>query len=518
LKKLKLIGNILLLAFYMLLITSCKKGTTYFIFPDGDDNNPGNSEKFAWQTFKAANKHHFKPGDKILLKGGASFEGQLKIDGDDRSSKEYPILISSTDTIPAIIYAGDSSGLLIENIGNIIIKNLKIEGNGASSKNHGCGIAVVNTLNGNKKLHNIRIENIQASGFARQINVGPLGIQHPAGCGIFVGGFPEDGSKSGYHNVLINHCNTFENQYYGMLITGYWQDNPDKGNYANHNISIENCNFWSNFGDSTYIENHSGSGILLEDVDLGMIQHCKAWQNGQYCKSRAGGPCGIWTAVSNNVTIQYCESYDNRTSYHDGCGFDLDGGCTNNLLQYNYSHDNDGAGFLIYTYNGAPHADSSNVVRYNISENDSKNNPHHAPLRIGNSGSGMKHLEVYDNIFLNKGCAPELIRISGNDIQAKLNDNLFIADAKIPFIIKEKSNSSILFERNNFWSTKNQFNMEWDGLEIMDISRFNRLLNVEPGNFNSAKKLEGISLSNFEKYGSASHPKRLEAFSEKLDF
>ena len=45
--------------------------------------------------------------------------------------------------------------------------------------------------------------------------------------------------------------------------------------------------------------------------------------------------------------------------------------------------------------------------------------------------------------------------------------------------------------------------MEWDGLEIMDISRFNRLLNVEPGNFNSAKKLEGISLSNFEKYGSA---------------
>jgi hypothetical protein len=60
--------------------------------------------------------------------------------------------------------------------------------------------------------------------------------------------------------------------------------------------------------------------------------------------------------------------------------------------------------------------------------------------------------------------------------------------------------------------------MEWDGLEIMDISRFNRLLNVETGNFNSAEKLEGISLSNFEKYGSASHPKRLEAFSEKLDF
>ena len=55
---------------------------------------------------------------------------------------------------------------------------------------------------------------------------------------------------------------------------------------------------------------------------------------------------GIWTYNSNDVLIQYNESYDNKAGHIDGDGFDLDGGTTNSILQYNYSHDNDGAGIL----------------------------------------------------------------------------------------------------------------------------------------------------------------------------
>jgi len=38
-------------------------------------------------------------------------------------------------------------------------------------------------------------------------------------------------------------------------------------------------------------------------------------------------------------------------------------------MQYNYSHDNDGAGYGIYEYVGAPPW-SNNIVRFNISQND----------------------------------------------------------------------------------------------------------------------------------------------------
>lgn len=37
---------------------------------------------------------------------------------------------------------------------------------------------------------------------------------------------------------------------------------------------------------------------------------------------------------------------------HSG-GFDLDRGVTNSVMQYNCSYDNDGAGYLIYQYEGA---------------------------------------------------------------------------------------------------------------------------------------------------------------------
>lgn len=79
---------------------------------------------------------------------------------------------------------------------------------------------------------------------------------------------------------------------------------------------------------------------------------------------------GIWAWDSNNILLQFNESYANRTIGVDGDGFDFDGGVTNSVMQYNYSHDNDAAGFLLAQYAFAPQAMKNIVIRYNISEND----------------------------------------------------------------------------------------------------------------------------------------------------
>ena len=72
-----------------------------------------------------------------------------------------------------------------------------------------------------------------------------------------------------------------------------------------------------------------GSGIVLEGVDGGVIQNCVAHDNGQN-NTFCGGPVGIWTLESNNITIQHCESYRNHSGTGcDGAGLDLDGGVTN---------------------------------------------------------------------------------------------------------------------------------------------------------------------------------------------
>jgi hypothetical protein len=57
-----------------------------------------------------------------------------------------------------------------------------------------------------------------------------------------------------------------------------------------------------------------------------------------------------------------------RRLYQDGDGFDLDVGTTDSVIQYCYSHDNFGGGYLLSQQGSEPW--SNNVLRYNISEND----------------------------------------------------------------------------------------------------------------------------------------------------
>jgi hypothetical protein len=61
-------------------------------------------------------------------------------------------------------------------------------------------------------------------------------------------------------------------------------------------------------------------------------------------------------------------------------------------LQYNYSHGNDGAGYLLYQFSGA-NPFGGNVVRYNISENDGRRGSYSGIYAGGDVGN----TEIYNN-------------------------------------------------------------------------------------------------------------------------
>jgi len=113
--------------------------------------------------------------------------------------------------------------------------------------------------------------------------------------------------------------------------------------------------------------------------------------------------CRIWAYQSDRVTIQFCISHHNRSTAEDGGGFDLDGGMTNSVVQYNYSHDNFGTGYLICQYEGAASLPITCALQ-------------HQPGRwivspqlgiyVWVGGSGMKSTLVHNNtIFNTKGSA-----------------------------------------------------------------------------------------------------------------
>jgi hypothetical protein len=439
------------------LLVSCAEpspvGRVYYIDTRGRDDNPGTSAEKAWRTIERANRHEFKPGDRLLFAGGQTFIGNLVLGANDAGTPERPVVIGTFGQGRATINAGLGTAVLVKDAGGVDVRDMRCEGAGAA-KNHGCGVAFVNTLPGNARKKHVRIRNVEARGFGRDTKSpleGSGAFRLPAGCGVFVGGDPADKSKSGFDDIKIEGCDLYENEFYGALITGCWDEKATR--YANRGLVVADCRFHGNSGDPDYRQKHSGSGLLVEDTDGGVVERCAAWENGALCSQTPGGPCGIWTAGSRRITIQRCESFRNRTgNAPDGDGFDLDGGSIECVLQYNYSHDNDGAGILVYVYPYAPLVDRGNIVRYNICENDAVKLAEYGAIHVGNDGHGMSGIEIYHNTFIAGASARTVISLHGKDVGVAFRNNLIVAPASCPLVTIDHDSDAIIFQGNLYWS------------------------------------------------------------------
>lgn len=112
----------------------------------------------------------------------------------------------------------------------------------------------------------------------------------------------------------------------------------------------------------------------------------------------------MWAAetyarCSGNHADPYCHHSVLRVSRQSQHGlrwrrFDFDGGMTNSVLQYNYSHDSFGAGYLICQQFGAPEF-ANNVVRHNIGQGDGLL-AHHSGIYVWVGGSRFRSSIVHN--------------------------------------------------------------------------------------------------------------------------
>jgi hypothetical protein len=440
----------------------------YHLSSRGDDNNPGTKEK-PWKTIERVNRLQCRPGDRILFQAGERFAGNLVLKAISNGTPDQPIVVGVYGEGQARIEAGTGNGIVVRNIGGVVIRDLIISGSGRP-KNSGTGVRIFQTTPGGKRLCHIRISNVEAAGFGR--------------AGIFVGGLATDGSQGGFEDVRLEQCDAHDNVFYGILIGGPWDDDTsntvvpgrqDAGlrpGYTNHKVYISHCRMWRNLGDPTYRRNHSGNGLLLADTDGALIERCQAWENGLLCTKSSGGPCGIWTAGSNKVTIQFCESSRNHTGPDtaDGDGFDLDGGMTNSILQYNYSHDNDGYGILVCNYSGAPHPQRNNTVRFNISQNDGRKKQVNAAIAFWTDDPPVENTELYNNTVLMGPGADNvgtILRISPK-VTARFRNNLFIATGGVRFV-ETAAGEGLRFENNAYWAQGNPILIKWAGTNYTSL-------------------------------------------------
>ncbi|WP_062210817.1 hypothetical protein [Demequina oxidasica] len=392
--------------------------------------------------------------------------------GGDANSETTRVVIGSYGSHKATISSGVDDGIIVSNVGGVTIQDLYVIGNFSSGPGH--GINLHNGLGGNDRRPGITIDRVNIQGYG--------------GSGIILGGGDlVANNKSGFSNVLISNTDVHNNADAGIQSYGNLCAVPNT-TYSSANVTIDNVAAFDNKGiPSKMVSNcsgateqtNSGSGIVLGDVDGATVQSSYAFRNGALNNFSGGGPIGIWAYNANAVVIQFCTSFSNRSQTKDGGGFDLDGGVTNSVMQYNYSYDNQGAGYLIYQYQGARPLDN-NVVRYNISRNDSRgisSDSNYGGIVIGSNDTvnGATNTYVYGNTIYTKpsvaGTAAG-IRVWERSHDAFFYNNAVHTSGGVPLVSVEV-NTTATFKGNNYFAD-GAFSIRTGGSNYSDDSSVNR--------------------------------------------
>lgn len=346
-------------------------GSYYIDSAGGNDGNPGTIDA-PWKSFAPLEKVKLVPGDHVYLKRGSVFEGQqLSFTG--MGTKQAPIVIDAYgdgEALPRLDGNGKVENVIsLYNQEHIEISNLEIT-NTSLDYDSSFGL---NTSN--NKSQALRAINISAKDF------GTVSGIHITNCyihdingnislkwngGIFfdvqadVSGGALIGVPTKYDDVLIEGCTFVNVDRSGIkLVNSAWCNQWEPNNkavpvnwYPSTNVVVRN----------NYMEKIGGDGITTRDtkgalIEYNLVKDCR-YQNTSY-------NVGIWPFQASGTVIQYNEAY-NTHSTMDGQGFDCDHASSYSLMQYNYSHNNEGGFMLIM--GGYPH--TAPTVRYNVSQND----------------------------------------------------------------------------------------------------------------------------------------------------
>jgi hypothetical protein len=406
----------------------------------GNDANVGTSPTTAWRTLTRASQTTYGPGDQVLLKRGCLFANQSFV-ARGNGTPAAPVVLADygTGTLPAID-AYRYAAVWLENVQNWTVRNLDVTQHGSTPESLDANFEpIANTgayLYGIVEVRGRGPAGVQACGepcTARNIRLEGLKVHDGQWNGIRVSGGEYDVGLGIYgyvDTITVSALEAWNNHKAGLEATSTYTKNIT---YAVRNIQVLGC----------YAHDNGGDGVVLGPVEHGLIDGCLTPYNGQLRDARLGA----WSWDSHDVVIQFSESHHNMTPANDGGardggGFDCDLGSEDCLIQYSWSHDNQGEGFLLMQWPigyGYQRGQSHNIqMRYNVGERDAKklasgififggpnpvvvynNTIYYEPNRLAGSPmaegegapisaskwgkSGVPTAYIYNNIFITNG-------------------------------------------------------------------------------------------------------------------
>lgn len=440
---------------YTLQTTTFTGPQIYYVSPTGNNSNNGLSSAKPWKTITKVNASSFNPGDHILFQGGQTFTGAIVCPS--AGTPSAPIVFGSYGNGRATISSGTSTGFSSTNQSGITIRDLIFTG--TSSTNNGIIFA---TLDSNVYT-NIAIINCTISAY------GYNGIY------IVTGGV----STGNYQDVLVQ----------GTTVHHCADQNTSDGNHNNGininaqgtghvNVQVLGCVVHHCPGGAG--TGGGGNGIGLFVVTNGLIANCLVHDNGSSANLGGSGPSGIVVIYSTNVVVANCEVYSQSTANGiDGNGIDIDGACSNCSMVDCYTHDNFGAGLMLFNFSGQTW-DRNSIINC-VSVNDGAGgagaaNPTGIYVARGASTDVMTNAVVSGCSVYQSQANTDVVRIGsagGNsNLNVKIVGNTFNATSATS-IFCPNNPTNVVFSGNRYYANATGSNISWNGTAYTSIADWN---------------------------------------------
>lgn len=384
----------------------CAFSKTYYVDSKaGNDANNGTSESYPWQSLTKVNESSFNAGDSILFKRGNNWEGRLAPTSSGSPGKPLVLGAYGKGDLPEIKAAGHfRDALLLKNIEYIDVEYLSLsnfDGSVAYQKTGPTGVRIMAENIGT--LHHIRLSHL----FIHDVN-GDNKKGSAEGTGIF---WDCSGPRpSNIEHLTIEDCKMERVDRNGIRGNGTF--GIRSAWFPNKFLVIRNC----------LLDDIGGDGIVIKAFDTALVEHNKLFRT----RNRAiDNAVAVWPHSSDHTIIQYNEvAYTKNSNWaNDGQSFDIDGNSRNTLIQFNYSHDNDGGFMLVISdlINKDNVKTTGNIIRYNLSVNDGL-----ARKRLFNFAGITDSTLVKGNVFYNN--SPKAYTIEVADIEGGIPDHVLFSD------------------------------------------------------------------------------------------
>jgi parallel beta-helix repeat protein len=350
--------------------------TTYYVDATGGaDSNAGTSQAAPWKTLAKVNATTFSQGDKILLRAGQQWVEQLKPKGSGVSGN--PITIGAYGDGPRPIVDGRNvpytpaaaAAVLLHNVSYWTVTGLEVV-NDTGTNNVGTvsargqnrsGIMVYNTSGATKSGIVIRDNYVhsvngcfECAGANAQTN-GGIAVVADTMNGLSNGSSSYNGvqildnivERVGRTGIVFNDHST------GLLFYLVVEGALSK------NVTIA----------GNRLKDIEGDGIILAGSVNNLIERNRIDTAGlvTVAGSTQPGTVGMFIAKTINSVMQFNEVSGVRFNVVDGQAYDVDLLTSNSIVQYNYSHDNEGGMILLM---GGLFSGTNATIRYNLSVND----------------------------------------------------------------------------------------------------------------------------------------------------